>query len=112
MVNGCWHSKYLNSIKKIETLIIQFNSLTRFRDRDNNCSVGNVLCIMYAPFTKNRREIVTMQKNDVLGFISFEKADPAPEGYISKDIYPLIYILKSPKKDISHHFLEKDILGI
>jgi hypothetical protein len=21
-----------------------------------------------------------------------------PEGYISKDIYPLIYILKSPKK--------------
>jgi hypothetical protein len=35
-----------------------------------------------------------------------------PEGYISKDIYPLIYILKSPKKDISYHFLEKDILGI
>jgi hypothetical protein len=32
-----------------------------------------------------------------------------------KDIYqgyPLIYILKSPKKDISYHFLEKDILGI
>jgi hypothetical protein len=35
-----------------------------------------------------------------------------PEGYISKDIYPLIYIVKSPKKDISYHFLEKDILGI
>jgi hypothetical protein len=29
---------------------------------------------MYAPFTKNRREIVTIQKNDRLGFISFEKA--------------------------------------
>jgi hypothetical protein len=26
------------------------------------------------PFTKNRREIVTIQKNDRLGFISFEKA--------------------------------------
>jgi hypothetical protein len=35
-----------------------------------------------------------------------------PEGYISKDIYPLIYILKSLQKDISYHFLEKDILGI
>jgi hypothetical protein len=35
-----------------------------------------------------------------------------PEGYISKDIYQRIYILKSPKKDISYHFLEKDILGI
>jgi hypothetical protein len=29
---------------------------------------------MYAPFTKNRREIVTIQKNDRLGFISFEMA--------------------------------------
>jgi hypothetical protein len=28
---------------------------------------------MYAPFTKNRQEIVTIQKNDRLGFISFEK---------------------------------------
>jgi hypothetical protein len=29
---------------------------------------------MYAPFTKNRREIVMILKNDRLGFISFEKA--------------------------------------
>jgi hypothetical protein len=29
---------------------------------------------MYAPFTKNWREIVTIQKHDRLGFISFEKA--------------------------------------
>jgi hypothetical protein len=30
--------------------------------------------VTYAPFTKNRREIVMIQKNDRLGFISFEKA--------------------------------------
>jgi hypothetical protein len=27
----------------------------------------------YVPFTKNRREIVTIQKNDRLGFISFKR---------------------------------------
>jgi hypothetical protein len=33
-----------------------------------------------------------------------------PEGYISKDIISYPYIPKSPPKDISYHFLEKDIL--
>jgi hypothetical protein len=38
-------------------------------------------------------------------------ADPG-RIYISKDIISYPYIPKSPKKDISYHFLEKDILGI
>jgi hypothetical protein len=61
---------------------------------------------------------LVLSPEDFLGFLSFlltflflspddSWADPAPEGYIS---YP--YIPKSPKKDISYHFLEKDILGI
>jgi hypothetical protein len=40
------------------------------RNQSNNIAAQN----MYAPSTKNRREIVTMQKIDGLGFISFEKA--------------------------------------
>jgi hypothetical protein len=58
-------------------LIIQFTCQDHETSSDFNCSVGNVLCIAqkkYAPFTKKRREIVTMQKNDRLGFILFEKA--------------------------------------
>jgi hypothetical protein len=54
--------------------------------------------------------VCTCLKKYVIIFERIEKQ--TPEGYISKDIYHLIYILKSPKKDIFYHFLEKDILGI
>jgi hypothetical protein len=37
-------------------------------------SIAQIAQNMYAPFTKNQREIVTIQKNDRLGFISFDKA--------------------------------------
>jgi hypothetical protein len=37
------------------------------------------------PFTKNRREIVTIQKNDRLGFISFEKAFSSYTIYLTYD---------------------------
>jgi hypothetical protein len=56
--------------------------------------------------------IVHISINLELFVLVASRLGQTPEGYISKDIYPLIYILKSPKKDISYHFLEKDILGI
>jgi hypothetical protein len=42
----------------------------------------------------------------------YYRPDTAPEGYISKDIYILSYIQKSPKKDIFYPFWEQDILRI
>jgi hypothetical protein len=60
-------SKYLYSIEKIKALIL--HRFDRFRDVDMQLFHQKRLTYMriaqnnYAPFTKNQREIVTIQKN-------------------------------------------------
>jgi hypothetical protein len=60
-----------NCIYKFLAHSIHFDCFSLCNAKNSDSSIPKPYVL---PFTKNRREIVTIQKNDRLAFISFDKA--------------------------------------